>query len=57
MLHGVIPEVKQAVDRDSRESGFRGRGGSRGGRFFSRGLVAAGLARPPGSGGNGLQGS
>lgn len=54
MLHGVIPEVKQAVDRDSREGGFRGRGGSRGGRFFSRGLAAAGLARPPGAGGNGL---
>ena len=55
-LHGVIPEVKQAVDRDSREGGFRGRGRGRGG-FFSRGLAAAGLARQPGAGGNGPQGS
>jgi len=54
-LQGVIPEVKQAADRDSHESGFRGRGGPGGrGRFVSRGLVAAGLAtRPPGAGGNG----
>jgi len=57
-LHGVTPEVKQAVDRDSREGGFRGRGGPGGrGRFFSRGLAAAGLARLPGVGGNSPQGS
>ena len=54
-LHGVIPEVKQAADRDTREGG-RGRGGPGGrGRFFSRGLADAGL-RPPGAGGNGPQG-
>jgi len=54
-LHGMTPEVKQAVDR---ESGFRGRGrpGGRGG-LFSRGFAAAGLTRPPGAGGNGPQGS
>lgn len=40
-LHGYQPEVRQAPDR---EGGFRGRGGSRG-RFISRGLVAAGLAK------------
>lgn len=57
MMHGVIPEVKQATDRDSREGGFRGRGGPGGrGRFFSRGLAAAGLARLPGAGGNDLPG-
>ena len=53
----MLPEVKQAVDRDSREGGGRGRGGIGGGRgrFFSRGLVDAGL-RPPAVGGNGPQG-
>ena len=58
MLHGVIPEVKQAGDRDSREGSYRGRGGPGGrGRFLSRNLAAAGLAKLPGSGGNGFQGS
>lgn len=53
-----MPDVKQAVDRDSREGGFRGRGGPGGrGRYFSRGLAAAGLARLPGTGGNSPQAS
>lgn len=53
-----MPEVKQAADRDNREVGFRPRGGPGGrDRFFSRGLAAAGLARLPGVGGNGPQGS
>lgn len=52
-LNGMIPEVKQAADRDS---GFRGRGGQGGrGRFFSRGLAAAGLTKPSGAGGNSPQ--
>jgi len=55
-LHGVVPEVKQAADRDS--NAFRGRGGSGGkSRFFSRNLAAAGLAKLSGGGGNDLQGS
>jgi hypothetical protein len=46
-LKDIIPEVKQAIDRDSRDSGFRGRGrGGRGGSgFATRGLAAAGLTR------------
>jgi len=59
-LHGVTPEVKQAAERDSRDTGFRGRGGGgprgRGG-FFSRNLAAAGLARRPPADGNGPQAS
>lgn len=55
-LHDLVPEIKQATDRESREGGFRGRGGPGGrGRFFSRGLAAAGLARPPGVGGSNPQ--
>jgi len=54
----VMPEVKQAMDRENREGGFRGRGGPGGrGRFFSRGLAAAGLAKLPSPGGNSSQGS
>ncbi|TFK26999.1 hypothetical protein FA15DRAFT_666728 [Coprinopsis marcescibilis] len=44
----VIPEVKQAVDRESREpfrGGFTGRGRGRGSNFATRGLAAAGLTR------------
>jgi hypothetical protein len=46
-LKDIIPEVKQAIDRDSRDGGFRGRGrGGRGGSgFVTRGLAAAGLTR------------
>ena len=47
-LKDIVPEVKQAIDRDSRDGGFRGRGrgGGRGGSgFATRGLAAAGLTR------------
>ncbi|KAG2014009.1 Ser/Thr protein phosphatase [Coprinopsis cinerea AmutBmut pab1-1] len=47
--HDVVPEVKQAQDRDARDSfrgGFGGRGRGRGGGgFAARGLSAAGLTR------------
>ncbi|KAJ3540575.1 hypothetical protein NMY22_g4235 [Coprinellus aureogranulatus] len=60
-LKDTIPEVKQAIDRDSRDGGFRGRGRGRGGSgFATRGLAAAGLTRGGGhmvSRGNGDAGS
>ncbi|KAF6762546.1 Ser/Thr protein phosphatase [Ephemerocybe angulata] len=44
-LKDIIPEVKQAIDRDNRDS-FRGRGRGRGGSgFATRGLAATGLIR------------
>lgn len=55
-LKDTTPEVKQALDRESRESFRGGRGRGRGGHgFVARGLSAAGLTRggPPGPRGNG----
>jgi len=51
-LQGLVPEVKQALDR---EGGYRGRGGGSRGRFISRGLAAAGLAKSIGGGRNSPQ--
>ena len=50
-LKDIVPEVKQATDRESRgegnypRGGFRGRGGRGGGAFAARGLSSAGLTR------------
>ncbi|RXW21172.1 hypothetical protein EST38_g4664 [Candolleomyces aberdarensis] len=54
-LKDTTPEVKQAIDRETRESFRGGRGRGRGLGFAARGLSAAGLTRggPPGSRGNG----
>lgn len=42
----MVPEVKRAQDRESRDSGgFRGGGRGRGRGFAARGLSAAGLTR------------
>jgi len=49
MLKDIVPEVKQAVDREHRGEqpyrGFRGRGRGGAGGFAARGLSAAGLTK------------